>query len=97
MCSLHLILPSSSPSPLLSLLPLLLSSSPSSLLSSPSSPPSFPSLSSFPLPLLSLSLPLGEQLEAGIQNVIILEADEALVVTAVDEFDDVLPDGGCDQ
>lgn len=35
----------------------------------------------------------GEQLEAGIQNVIILEADEALVVTAVDEFDDVLPDG----
>ena len=45
--------------------------------------------------LLYTSSSPGEQLEAGIQNVIILEADEALVVTAVEEFDDVLSDGGC--
>ena len=36
----------------------------------------------------------GEQLEAGIQNIIILEADEALVVTAIEEFNDV-QDGRC--
>ena len=36
---------------------------------------------------------LGEELEKGIQNAIILEADEALLLTAQEEFDDILPDG----
>ena len=35
----------------------------------------------------------GEELEKGIQNAIILEADEALLLTAQEEFDDILPDG----
>ena len=35
----------------------------------------------------------GESLERGIQNAIILEADEALVLRAQEEFDDILPDG----
>ena len=35
----------------------------------------------------------GEQLEYGIKNVLLLQADEAVVVTAQEEFDDVLPDG----
>ena len=32
-------------------------------------------------------------MEKGIQNAIILEADEALLLTAQEEFDDILPDG----
>ena len=35
----------------------------------------------------------GEQLESGIKNVLLLQSDEAIVATAQEEFDDVLPDG----
>ena len=42
------------------------------------------------LPLISFP---GETLERGIQNAIILESDEALVLHAQEEFDDILPDG----
>ena len=38
---------------------------------------------------------IGEFLEKGIENAIVLEADEALVLHAVEEFDDVMPDGVC--
>ena len=34
-----------------------------------------------------------EELERGIQDAIILEADEALLVTAQEEFDDIAQDG----
>lgn len=36
---------------------------------------------------------LGERLEKGIKNTIVLKADEALVATAQEEFDDELPSG----
>lgn len=36
---------------------------------------------------------LGEHLESGIKNVLLLQSDEAIVVTAQEEFDDVLPHG----
>ena len=35
----------------------------------------------------------GEHLESGIQDSMVLEADESLVVTAQDGFVDTLPDG----
>ena len=35
----------------------------------------------------------GEDLESGIKNSIVLQLDEAVVVTAQEEFDDTLPDG----
>ena len=35
----------------------------------------------------------GEHLEAGIKNVLLLQSDEAIVVTAQEEFEDTLPDG----
>ncbi len=47
-------------------------------------------LHNLPRPLFLSS---GERLEAGIRNVIILQADEAVVLTAQDEFDDILPSG----
>ena len=36
---------------------------------------------------------VGEKFERGIQDAIILESDEALLVTAQEEFDDVTEDG----
>ena len=36
---------------------------------------------------------LGERFERGIQDAVILESDEALVVVAQEEFDDVTQDG----
>ena len=36
---------------------------------------------------------VGERLESGIKNVLLLQSDEAIVVTAQEEFDDTLPDG----
>ena len=35
----------------------------------------------------------GEHLESGIKNVLLLQADEAVVVTAQEEFDDTLSSG----
>ena len=32
-------------------------------------------------------------LESGIKNALLLQSDEAVVVTAQEEFDDILPDG----
>ena len=37
--------------------------------------------------------PTGEVLEAGIKNALLLQSDDAVVVTAQEEFDDTLPDG----
>ena len=65
---------------------------------------SFPSLSLLEcfflladMSLLSLlaSFHVGEFLEKGIENAIVLGADEALVLHAIGEFDDVMPDGMC--
>ena len=36
---------------------------------------------------------VGERFERGIQDAVILESDEALVVVAQEEFDDVTQDG----
>ena len=36
---------------------------------------------------------IGERFERGIQDAVILESDEALVVVAQEEFDDVTQDG----
>ena len=36
---------------------------------------------------------VGEKFERGIQDAVILESDEALLVTAQEEFDDVTEDG----
>ena len=36
---------------------------------------------------------VGEKFERGIQDAIILESDEALLVTAQEEFDDITEDG----
>ncbi len=38
-------------------------------------------------------LTIGERLEKGIKNKILLQSDEAVVITAEEEFDDTLPDG----
>ena len=35
----------------------------------------------------------GEILEAGISSAMVLQSDEAVVVTAQEEFDDILPNG----
>ena len=35
----------------------------------------------------------GEILEAGIKNALLLQSDEAVVVTTQEEFDDTLPNG----
>ena len=43
--------------------------------------------------LCLLLLLLGEKFERGIQDAVILESDEALLVTAQEEFDDVTEDG----
>ena len=40
-----------------------------------------------------LSVHAGEALERGIQNAIILEADESLLLSAQEEFDEVLQNG----
>ena len=45
--------------------------------------------------MLFASFCVGEFLEKGIENAIVLEADEALVLHAFEEFDDVMPDGVC--
>ena len=45
--------------------------------------------------LVCFLLRVGEFLEKGIENAIVLGADEALVLHAVGEFDDVMPDGMC--
>ena len=45
--------------------------------------------------LVCFLLCVGEFLEKGIENAIVLGADEALVLHAVGEFDDVMPDGVC--
>ncbi len=37
----------------------------------------------------------GESFEHGIKNSIVLQSDEAVVITAEKEFDDVLSDGRC--
>ena len=42
---------------------------------------------------LSLYWLLGETLERGIQNSIILASDEAMVLSAQEEFDDITPAG----
>ena len=34
-------------------------------------------------------------MESGIKNALLLQSDEAVVVTAQEEFDDVMPDGEC--
>lgn len=36
---------------------------------------------------------VGERLETGIRNSLVLQSDEAVVLTAQEEFVDVLPDG----
>ena len=36
---------------------------------------------------------LGERLESGIKNALLLQSDEAIVVTAQEELDDILPNG----
>ena len=36
---------------------------------------------------------IGERLEKGIKNAILLQADEAVVVTAQEEFNEILPSG----
>ena len=45
------------------------------------------------MPLLLSIYYTGEDLESGIRNALLLQSDEAVVVTAQEEFEDVLPDG----
>ena len=47
-----------------------------------------PSIYSYCFPFI-----VGERFERGIQDAVILESDEALVVVAQEEFDDVTQDG----
>ena len=48
---------------------------------------------SFCVTIIVFPFIVGERFERGIQDAVILESDEALVVVAQEEFDDVTQDG----